>query len=137
MNDCVSKNMCKNLVFGISFHFNRIPIFLDVLDQMNRTSSNVSNITNSQYVKLIQYLASPQTMNNSTLPTEVIIINPFDGQLALNIIASCCYIASLLCCLFLMSFAWLERTKTLSPLRPITQQLISFQFFQVSYFRCL
>ena len=62
----------------------------------------------------------------------VIPIDPFSGNLILNLIATFFAFMIVACSMFLIWFSNLERSKTFSQFRPLTQQLTSFAFFQVS-----
>ena len=62
----------------------------------------------------------------------VIPIDTFGGNLILNSIATFFAFMIVACSMFLIWFSNLERSKTFSQFRPLTQQLTSFAFFQVS-----
>ena len=72
------------------------------------------------------------TSTNSTIPENFISIDPFSTTKWMNWLASFCYFATLAGSLFLFWISYLERSKTFSQFRPVTQQLISFSYFQVS-----
>ena len=62
----------------------------------------------------------------------VILIDPFSGNLILNIVSTFFAFKIVACSMFLIWFSNLERSNTFSQFRPVTQQLTSFAFFQVS-----
>ena len=64
--------------------------------------------------------------------TNITLIDPFAGNVATNLVASLAYALSFGCSIFLMWFSWIEKSKSFSNFRPVTQQLISFCLFQVS-----
>ena len=71
-------------------------------------------------------------MVNDSTTTDVILVDPFGGNVSMNILVSFAYTLSLGCSLFLFWFSWIERMNSFSNFRPVTQQLVSFCLVLVS-----
>ena len=88
-----------------------------------------SDSLDSEKVTEKQLLERKLKMNSTQ---GVVIIDPFSGNLILNLIATFFAFMIVACSTFLIWFSNLERSNTFSQFRPVTQQLTSFAFFQVS-----
>ena len=71
-------------------------------------------------------------MVNDSTTTNVILVDPFGGNVSMNILVSFAYTLSLGCSMFLFWFSWIERMNSFSNFRPVTQQLVSFCLVLVS-----
>ena len=65
----------------------------------------------------------------------VVIVDPYVDNFWLNVLATLSYLMSTSFSMFLIWFASIEFTGNFSEFRPVTQQLVSFCVFHVSYYK--
>ena len=71
-------------------------------------------------------------MDVNATASNLSLLEPVSGNLIMNLIASFAYVLNLGCSVFLIWFSWIEKSKSFSNFRPVTQQLLSFCLFEVS-----
>ena len=71
-------------------------------------------------------------MEDNTSASNLTLLEPFTGNLVTNLIASFAYVLSLGCSVFLIWFSWIEKSKSFSNFRPVTQPVLPEFFFKIS-----